>query len=91
MNATLRNRGLFAALVLAVLASAVAVVYAKHENRKLFAELQVLTQQRDQLEVDWSRLQIEQSVWSSHARVEQLGREQMHMRSPGPDEIRSLP
>ncbi|CAG0940734.1 Cell division protein FtsL [Gammaproteobacteria bacterium] len=91
MNTALRNRCLFAALVAAVLASAVAVVYAKHENRKLFAELQVLTQQRDQLEVDWSRLQVEQSTWSTHARVEQLGRGEMHMRSPGPDEIRSLP
>lgn len=91
MSPGIRRAGLLGVLVVAVLASALAVVYAKHENRKLFAELQALTQQRDQLEVDWSRLQIEQSVWSSHARVEQLGREQMHMRSPGPDEIRSLP
>lgn len=91
MNPVLRHGLLMGVLAVAVLASALAVVRAKHENRKLFAELQVLAAQRDQLEVDWSRLQIEQSVWSSHARVEQLGREQMHMRSPGPDEIRSLP
>ena len=70
------------------MASAVAVVYAKHENRKLFMDLQALTEERDRLEVDWSRLQIEQSAWSTHARVEQLARGAMHMRSPGPDEIR---
>jgi cell division protein FtsL len=91
MKATLRRRALFATLVLAVMASAVAVVYAKHENRKLFAELQALTEQRDRLEVDWSRLQIEQSTWSTHARVEQLGRGDMHMRNPQPDEVRMLP
>lgn len=91
MSAVVRRRALFTLLVAAVMGSAIAVVYAKHENRKLFAELQALTEQRDQLEVDWSRLQIEQSAWSSHARVEQLGRGEMRMRSPNPDEIRSLP
>ncbi len=91
MNARLRSALLLAALLVAVMGSAVTAVYAKHENRKLFAELQALTAQRDQLEMDWSRLQIEQSAWSTHARVEQLARGDMHMRNPGPDEIRSLP
>jgi len=91
MNPALRRALPGAILALAVLASALAVVRAKHENRRLFAELQVLDAQRDQLEVDWSRLQLEQSAWSSHARVEQLAREQMHMRSPQPGEVRTLP
>ena len=83
------RRGLaFAALVVGVLASAVAAVYAKHENRKLFMELQALTEERDRLEVDWSRLQIEQSAWSTHARVEQLARGEMGMRSPAAEELR---
>jgi cell division protein FtsL len=51
-------------------------------------ELQSLTQERDQLEVDWSRLQIEQSAWSTHARVEQLARGEMGMRYPAADEQR---
>ncbi|MCC7258617.1 MAG: cell division protein FtsL [Gammaproteobacteria bacterium] len=70
------------------MASAVAAVYAKHENRKLFTESQALTAERDRLEVEWSRLQIEQSTWSTHARVEQLARGEMHMRSPVPAELR---
>jgi cell division protein FtsL len=80
----------FAVLAAGVLASAVAAVYAKHENRKLFAELQALTDARDELEMDWSRLQMEQSTWSTHARVEQLAREQMHMRNPAPDEVKMV-
>ncbi len=66
-------------LLAAVITSAVAVVYARHETRKLFTELQTLTTERDRLEMDWGRLQIEQSTWSSHARVERLAREQMGM------------
>ncbi len=82
MNPVVKNRVALAALVVAVLASAVAAVYAKHRNRKLFMELQALTEERDSLEVDWSRLQIEQSAWSTHARVEQLARGEIGMRSP---------
>jgi cell division protein FtsL len=68
--------------------SAVGAVYAKHQNRKLFMELQGLIDERDRLEVDWSRLQIEQSTWSTHARVEQLARSEMAMRSPAPEELK---
>ena len=90
MTRMTRQRLSFAALVAGVLASAVAAVYAKHENRKLFAELQALTDQRDQLEVDWGRLQMEQSTWSTHARVEQLARGDMHMRDPDAEEVRMV-
>ncbi len=75
-------------LALALVASAVAVVYAKHETRQLFMELQTLIAERDELEVAWGRLRIEQSTWSNHARVEKLAREQMGMVAPAPDDIR---
>jgi cell division protein FtsL len=32
-------------------------------------------------------LQIEQSTWSTHARVERLARKKMQMRNPAPGEI----
>lgn len=90
MSRVMRNRGLFALLVVACLGSAVGAVYAKHQSRKLFMALSALIDERDRLEVDWSRLQMEQSTWSTHARVEQLAREQMHMRNPKPEEIELL-
>lgn len=88
MNPATRAPWLLGLLALVTLASAVAAVYAKHENRKLFMTLQTLTEERDRLEVDWSRLQIEQSAWSTHARVEQLARGEMRMRNPGPEEFK---
>jgi cell division protein FtsL len=88
MSPAAKNRLAFVGLVVAVMASAVATVYAKHRNRKLFMELQALTEERDRLEVDWSRLQIEQSAWSTHARVEQLARGEMGMRNPRSEDQR---
>lgn len=83
------------ALILATLgvllvSSAIAAVYAKHESRKLFMQLSQLIDERDNLDTDWSRLQMEQSSVSTHARVEQLARDQMHMRSPRPEEVELL-
>lgn len=82
MPALFESRLFLGMLVLAVMASAIGCIYAKHESRKLFTQLQTLNAERDRLEVDWGRLQIEQSTWSTHARVEQLAREQMNMQTP---------
>ena len=75
-------------LAIAVIATAITGVYARHESRKQFTQLQVLTVERDALEVEWGQLQIEQSTWSTHSRVEQLARRKMKMRNPAPTEIR---
>lgn len=72
-------------LILALLGSAVSVVYARHESRKLFVELQGLEKERDELNVEWGRLQLEQGAWSSHGRVEQIAREKLSMRIPSSD------
>lgn len=79
------------ALGLAVVASAVATVYTKHESRKLYAELQVLQRERDRLEMEWGQLQIEQSTWSTHARVDRMAREEIGMGEPRPEQLRMLP
>lgn len=71
-------------MVLTVMISAIASVSAKHESRKSFMELQTLISERDRLEVEWGKLQIEQSTWSTYARVEELARKQMKMRIPDP-------
>jgi cell division protein FtsL len=74
-------------LILAVVISAVGCIYAKHESRKLFTQLQTLNAERDRLEVDWGRFQIEQGAWSTHARVEQQAREKMNMDDPDPNQV----
>lgn len=87
MTAESKSLGLCAFLAIAVIATAIACVYARHESRKQFSLLQQLIVQRDALEVNWGRLQIEQSTWSTHSRVEKLARSEMGMRNPAPDKI----
>ena len=77
------------ALVLAVVCvmSAMALVYTKHESRKLFVELEQLTSQRDQLNIEWGQLQIEQSTWATHARIEKVASDELALTRPRASEI----
>jgi cell division protein FtsL len=87
MKTQMQGAMVCAVLSIFVVITAITCVYARHESRSQFTQLQSLIVQRDALEVDWGRLQIEQSTWSGHARVEQLARNKMHMRNPDPEEI----
>ncbi len=69
-------------LLIITFVSAVSVVYAKHYNRKLFVELQQLEKQRDNMEVEWGKLQLEQNTWATHVRIERIAREQLQMITP---------
>ena len=67
--------------------SALALVYTKHESRKLFVELETLTHERDELNIEWGQLQIEQSTWATHARIERVAAEQLSLVRPRATEI----
>ena len=69
-------------LLIAVLGSALGVVFSTHQSRKLFTELQALEAQCDQLDIEWGRLQLEQSTWATHGRIEKLARERLDMQLP---------
>ncbi len=69
-------------LLIITFVSAVSVVYVKHYNRKLFVELQQLEKQRDNMEVEWGKLQLEQNTWATHVRIERIAREQLQMITP---------
>lgn len=75
------------ALVLAVVVSAVAVVYVQYEIRVLFAGKQSLLARRDALNVEWGRLQLEQSTWGTQSRVEHVARQKLEMINPAPDGV----
>jgi len=74
-------------LWVAVLASAAGAIYCKHRARALFVELEGLNARRDNLEIEWGQLQLEQSAWSSHAFVERVASAKLHMAMPPPKEI----
>ncbi len=67
--------------------SATALVYTKHESRKLFVELEQLTDESDELNIEWGQLQIEQSTWATHARIEQVATDDLQLTRPEMTEI----
>jgi cell division protein FtsL len=75
-------------LWLAVLGSAVQVIYARHNARATFVRLERLNAERDSLDMEWGRLQLEQSYWSSHAFVERVANAKLKMSLPQTKDVR---
>ncbi len=76
-----------AILIIVIFVSAISVIYVKHYNRKLFVELQQQEKQRDQMDVEWGQLQLEQNTWATHAIIERTAREKLQMITPSGDDI----
>lgn len=74
-----RTRVLALMLGLAVVGTALAVVDSQHRARALFVELQVLEREQAYLDTEWGRLQLEQSTWAAHGRIERIAREELGM------------
>ena len=74
-------------LWVAVLGSATGAVWFKHRARALFVELEGLNARRDNLEIEWGQLQLEQSAWSTHAFVERVASTKLRMATPPPKDI----
>ena len=89
MNILTRKVLLFAIPILWVgaLGSAAGAIYCKHRAREMFIELERLNARRDNLEIEWGQLQLEQSAWSTQAFVERVATTKLHMAMPPPKEI----
>ncbi|MFY0992400.1 cell division protein FtsL [Halomonas sp. C05BenzN] len=74
-------------LVVACLASALAVIAASHLTREQYGRLQQLEREQQQLQTEWGQLLLEESAWSSPARIERLAVERLEMRLPDVDEV----
>ena len=70
---------MIAVLLAANIGSALLLVKVRHENRLSFIELQQLQRSRDELQVHWGQLQLEQSAWATHGRIERIARQQLDM------------
>ncbi|HAJ92540.1 MAG TPA: cell division protein FtsL [Gammaproteobacteria bacterium] len=66
-------------VLLAVVVTAVGIVYSKHKGRGLFVELQMLGNERDRMDVEWGQLQLEQSTLTTQGKVESAARDQLGM------------
>jgi cell division protein FtsL len=72
----------------AVLGSCVLAIYARHKAREVFVRLEQLNAERDSLDMEWGRLQLEQSYWSSHAFVERVANAKLKMSLPQMRDVR---
>jgi cell division protein FtsL len=72
---------------IAVVGSGLLLIGAEHDARQLFIELEELNREHDRLQIDWGRLQIEQSTYATHARIESLVRERLRLGAPQPEQI----
>ena len=86
MNARQRLIVVVSLLSALVLISALMLIYSKHQSRKLFVEVQQLKYQIDALDTEWGQLQLEQSAWSEHGRIERIARSKLSMVMPENDE-----
>ncbi len=74
-------------LACAVLGSGVGVAYTQHTNRQLFIQLQKLQAERDDLEVEWELLRLEQSTLVTDAAIENVARTRLNMLTPDPGTV----
>lgn len=72
------NLILFFVLIFTALGS----VTAQHKSRKLYFELQQQQDAAHLADIEWGQLQLEQSTWAMHARIEYIATQQLHMQVP---------
>ena len=77
-------------LTLILVACGLSVVTSQHKARKLFVELENEQSLAQRLSVEWGQLQLEQSTWAMHTRVEKIATEQLHMRLPDASRVQIL-
>lgn len=80
-------RILFGLMLAAVIGSAIALVYARHQNRQLFYKLESMNAERNDLNLEWGRMQIQHSYLADPAQVESAATTRMGMKFPAPQEI----
>jgi len=77
-------------LLLGVLASALGVVWTRHESRVLFVNLTALQNQRDELNIEYGKLELEQATYAEPRRIDDEARQKLGMVTPRPQDIRLL-
>ena len=69
-------------LFLVLIVSALSLVTSQHKSRTLYFELQQEQETAKLFETEWSQLQLEQSTWAMHNRLEQVATDLLRMYVP---------
>lgn len=78
-------------LVVVLVMCSLALVTSQHQSRKLYVDLQVEQEREKKFEVEWGQLQLEQSTWAMHSRIEKIAAQQLQMRAPSAERIQLVP
>lgn len=72
-------------LVIAIILSALFLVFSHYEARRAFMALEAATKEATRLELEHERLQVERRSQASPLRIEQIAKQQLQMRlvTPG--------
>ncbi|MEY8252945.1 MAG: cell division protein FtsL, partial [Colwellia sp.] len=65
-----------------VVMSAFSVIYYSHVNRQTTSELEVLLSQKDELNIEWRNLLLEQSSLAEHSAIESKASNLLEMKRP---------
>lgn len=69
-------------LFFALIFSALGLVNSQHKARNLYIELEQISQAAKQYDQEYGQLQLEQSTWAMHSRVEAIASQQLQMQVP---------
>ena len=83
----MNRKFLLGLLILANVATALLVVRDRHEHRQAFIALSKLERARDELNIEFGRLQLEQATWAESNRVDQVARARLGMVFPRTEDI----
>jgi cell division protein FtsL len=69
-------------LLLFVVMSAFSVIYYSHVNRQTTSELEILLSKKDELNIEWRNLLLEQNSLAEHSAIESKAKKFLKMKRP---------
>lgn len=78
---------ILAVLLVANVVTALLIVRDRHEHRQAFIVLTRLEKARDELNIEFGRLQIEQATWAESGRVNQVATTRLGMVFPRTEDV----
>ena len=73
-----------------IILSSLGLVNSHHQARKLYIALEQLNKDEKFFEQEYGQLQLEQSTWAMHSRVEELAAKKLKMQVPDAKRIQVI-
>lgn len=87
-SVSLSKRGLFvSSIIMAILVSAIALIYSQDLSRRLTDQLQRAEQNAQQLQVRSGQLVLEQSTFARQQRLQRIAKSQLGLQAPSRETI----